>query len=353
MSHDTAAATPTTAADTVRIALPQLHDLACRVLLAQGLSQPHAEAMARTVVAGQRDACQSHGVYRLITCAHTIGAGQVELRAEPVLAPASGAVVRVDAQRAFSPLAFERGLPALVQAARTHGLGALVINRCFHFSALWPEVEAITAHGLAALALTPSHAWVAPAGGSKPVFGTNPIAFGWPRPGPYPFVFDLATSAIARGDLELHRRAGTPLPPGCGVDAQGRESTDPVAVAQGAMRTFGGHKGSALAAMVELMAGALIGDWTSAESLAFDAGAGAAPCHGELILAFDPERLSGSDPAQAAARAEQLFAAITGQGARLPSERRYAARERSLAHGAEVPRALYDDILRLAGGTAA
>jgi LDH2 family malate/lactate/ureidoglycolate dehydrogenase len=137
------------------------------------------------------------------------------------------------------------------------------------------------------------------------------------------------------------------------VDAQGRESTDPVAVAQGAMRTFGGHKGSALAAMVELMAGALIGDWTSAESLAFDAGAGAAPCHGELILAFDPERLSGGDPAQAAARAEQLFAAITGQGARLPSERRYAARERSLRDGAEVPRALYDDILRLAGGAAA
>jgi LDH2 family malate/lactate/ureidoglycolate dehydrogenase len=305
--------------------------------------------MARTVVAGQRDDCQSHGVYRLVTCAQTIRAGKVDLQAEPVVAATGGAVVQVDARYGFSPLAFERGLPALVEAARTQGVGALVIRHCFHFSALWPEVEAVTGHGLAALALTPSHAWVAPAGGRQPVFGTNPIAFGWPRPGPHPFVFDFATSAIARGDLELHRRAGTPLPEGCGVDAQGRPSTDPVAVAQGAMLAFGGHKGSALSAMVELMAGALIGDWMSQESLAFDEGAGAAPCHGELVLAFDPARLSGGDPAAHQQRAEQLFAAITGQGARLPSQRRYAARQRSLAEGAAVPRALYEEILALAG----
>jgi LDH2 family malate/lactate/ureidoglycolate dehydrogenase len=338
-----------TSTDSVRIPLAELQDLACRVLLRQGLSRPHAEAMARTVVAGQRDDCQSHGVYRLVTCAQTIRAGKVDLQAEPVVAATGGAVVQVDARYGFSPLAFERGLPALVEAARTQGVGALVIRHCFHFSALWPEVEAVTGHGLAALALTPSHAWVAPAGGRQPVFGTNPIAFGWPRPGPHPFVFDFATSAIARGDLELHRRAGTPLPDGCGVDAQGRPSTDPVAVAQGAMLAFGGHKGSALSAMVELMAGALIGDWMSQESLAFDEGAGAAPCHGELVLAFDPARLSGGDPAAHQQRAEQLFAAITSQGARLPSQRRYAARQRSLTEGAAVPRALYEEILALAG----
>ena len=334
--------------DVVHIPLPELHALAVHVLTHQGLSGAHAQAMARTIVAGQRDDCQSHGVYRLVSCAHSVRSGKVELQAEPVVHPTRGAVVQVDARRAFSPLAFERGLPHLAQAARAQGLAALVIRQCFHFSALWPEVEAIAEQGLAALILTPSHAWVAPEGGSKPVFGTNPIAFGWPRTGRHPLVFDLATSAIARGDLELHRRAGTPLPAGCGVDEEGRESRDPLAVARGAMRTFGGHKGSALALMVELMAGALIDDWTSAESLAFDAGAGATPCHGELVLAFDPQRLGGNLPAQQA-RAEALFASITGQGARLPSARRYAARALSQERGAAVPRALYEDILRLAG----
>lgn len=313
-----------------------------------GLSDPHVKAIARVVVAGQRDACQSHGVYRLLSCADTVRAGKVQLEVAPQVQANGSPIVQVDAQFGFSPLAFERGLPALVDATRCHGLGAMVLRHCFHFSALWPEIEAITAHGLAALALTPSHAWVAPAGGKAPLLGTNPIAFGWPRPGPHPYVFDFATSAIARGDLELHRRADKPLPAGCGVDLEGEPSTDPLAVAKGAMLAFGGHKGSALSTMVELMAGALIGDWMSRESQAFDEGAGATPCHGELILAFDPSALGGADAALQAQKAEDLLESIGSQGARLPSERRFAARERSRAEGIAVPAKLYQDILALA-----
>ena len=336
--------------DVLRVPLAQLRDEIHAALRSLGLAEAHARAMTEVIAAGQRDACQSHGIYRVLSCAQTVRAGKVDLHAEPLVEADGSAVVRVDARFAFSPLAFERGLPALVAATRTHGVGALAIRRCFHFSALWPEIEAITAHGMAALALTPSHAWVAPAGGHMPVFGTNPIAFGWPRPGAYPHVFDFATSAIARGDLELHRRAGTPLPEGCGVDADGNPSTDPVAVAAGAMRTFGGHKGSALAMMVELMAGALIGDWTSRESLAFDAGSGGTPCHGELLLAFDPARLAGAEAETSAQRAEALFEAVTSQGARLPSQRRFTARERSLCEGVSVPAGLYREMLAMAAG---
>ena len=103
--------------------------------------------------------------------------------------------------------------------------------------------------------------------------------------------------------------------------------------------------------MVELLAGALIGDWTSTESQAFDAGAGAAPCHGELIVAFDPQRFGGDAEGVSAGQrsAEAMFAAITGQGARLPSQRRFAARAASLANGITIPRALYDEILALTG----
>ncbi|BCQ60034.1 hypothetical protein PBOI14_17840 [Pseudomonas sp. Boi14] len=125
------------------------------------------------------------------------------------------------------------------------------------------------------------------------MFGTNPLAFAWPRPGGQPFVFDFATSAIARGDIELHARQGKPIPEHWAIDADGQPTTDAKAALQGAMQTFGGHKGSALAAMIELLAGALIGDLTSAESMAFDGGVGATPCHGELVLAFDPRVFLG------------------------------------------------------------
>ena len=104
--------------------------------------------------------------------------------------------------------------------------------------------------------------------------------------------------------------------------------------------------------MIELLAGPLIGDFTSVESLAFDAGHKAAPCHGEFIVAFDPRLLGAGDDDSNDARAEALFAAFTDQGARLPSQRRYQARERSLRDGVRVPRHLYERARNLLPGSA-
>ena len=87
----------------------------------------------------------------------------------------------------------------------------------------------------------------------------------------------MATSAAAAA-IRMHQRAGKALPERWGIDdSQGRPTTDATEVLNGAMLTFGGHKGSALAAMVELLAGPLIGDMTSARSLAWDNGAGGLP----------------------------------------------------------------------------
>jgi LDH2 family malate/lactate/ureidoglycolate dehydrogenase len=331
----------------VTLPLEEVMRISIDVLKAGGLSDGHAHAIAGVVYAGQRDECHSHGLYRLLGCVRSVREGKVNPKAVPDVVDHAPAVVRVDAHFGFSPLAFERGKPLLVEKARQAGLAAMAINNCYHFSALWPEVEAISADGLVALAMTPSHSWVAPAGGSKPVFGTNPIAFAWPRPDGPPFVFDFATSAIARGEIELHRRAGKPIPTGWAIDSEGNPTNDPAAALAGAMLTFGGHKGSALSAMIELMAGPLIGDMTSEESMAFDEGVGAAPCHGELILALDPKVFLGADAAQHVARAEKMFDAIVDQGARLPSQRRYEARTRSKMSGVRIPRALYDDLQAL------
>lgn len=331
----------------IRLTLEQARELAQDILRCNGFSEPHVQAVSATVLAGERDGCASHGLYRLLGCVRSLKAGKVIADAEPEVISQAPAIVRVDARGGFSPLAFQAGLPALLAKTRDAGIAALAINRCVHFSALWVEIEALTDAGLVALACTPSHAWVAPAGGSQPVFGTNPIAFGWPRAGHPPFVFDFATSAIARGEIELHRRAGQPIPLGWGIDAEGRPSTDAAAVLSGAMLTFGGHKGSALAAMVELIAGPLIGDLTSAESLAFDAGSQSSPYHGELIIALDPRRFLGDASAQHLARAEQMFDSIQGQGARLPSQRRYQARARSAEQGVQIPRPLYDELRAL------
>ncbi|WIH03731.1 Ldh family oxidoreductase [Xanthomonas translucens pv. graminis] len=337
------------ASDPVTLSLDQATALVERILRHAGFGPAHVRTLTATIVAGERDGCASHGLYRTLGCVATLRNGKVAGDAEPVVHDQAPAIVRVDACGGFSLLAFERGLPSLIEKARGNGLAALAINHCVHFSALWPEVERITEAGLVALICNPSHAWVTPAGGHTPLLGTNPLAFGWPRVDALPFVFDFATSAVARGEIELHRRAGLPIPEGWGVDASGRPTTDPNVVAGGggAMLTFGGHKGSALSAMIELIAGPLIGDLTSAESLAHDAGAGASPYHGELILALDPVRFLGAEWAAHMARAEAFFAAYQDTGARLPSQRRYQARARSLREGVRIPQDLHQDLLKL------
>ena len=332
----------------IRLTLSEAHSLAYSILLHNGFDADHARAVSDTIIAGERDGCASHGLYRVLGCVGSLKAGKVVADARPEVIDQAPSIVRVDAGGGFSQLAFQAGLPLLQAKAQSTGIAALAINRCVHFSALWVEIEQLAEAGLVALAFTPSHAWVAPAGGHRPVFGTNPIAFGWPRPGKHPYVFDFATSAIARGDIELHRRAGKAIPEGWGVDEHGQPSTDPnVVLDRGAMLTFGGHKGSALAAMVELIAGPLIGDLTSAESLAHADGSKASPYHGELLIALDPRRFLGEAADQHLARAEVVFESIEGQGARLPSARRYKARARSLVEGVEIPQALYNDLRAL------
>ncbi|WP_037312697.1 Ldh family oxidoreductase [Ruegeria halocynthiae] len=334
--------------ETVKLTLDEVRALSLEVLTNSGFGANHAAAIADMLTTCQIDDCQSHGLFRLFMCVQTMQAGKIDGHAAPVVTPSDNAIVRVDAQGGMSLLAFQEALPVLIEKTRAHGIAAMAINRCFHFSALWPEVERLSAAGLAAMAMVPSHSWVAPAGGTRGSLGTNPLAFSWPRRGKDPFTFDFATSAFARGEIELYHRAGKPLPEGVAIDRDGNPTTDPQAALDGAMLTFGGYKGSALSIMIELLAGPLIDDLTSLESMEFAAGAGGAPYHGEVILAFDPEQFSGGRVVENDARAERLFSDIIDQGARLPSQRRFAARARNTARGyVEIAKPLHDDLRAL------
>lgn len=334
--------------ETVRLTPDEIHGLCLKVLTHSGYGTDHAQAIAQMLTTCQMDDCQSHGLFRLFMCNQTMQAGKIDGHIQPVVAISNNAITRVDAQGGMSLLAFQQGLPHLIEKTRAHGVGAMAINRCFHFSALWPEVEALSDAGLAAMAMVPSHSWVAPAGGTRGSLGTNPLAFSWPRRGKDPFTFDFATSAFARGEIELYKRAGKPLPVGVAIDEDGNPTTDPQSALDGAMLTFGSYKGSALSIMVELLAGPLIDDLTSLESMEFAEGAGGAPYHGQIIIAFDPDQFSGGRAEANADRAERLFADILDQGARLPSQRRFAARAHNTARGyAEIPAQLYHDLLAL------
>ncbi|MBX2886000.1 MAG: Ldh family oxidoreductase [Granulosicoccus sp.] len=153
-------------------------------------------------------------------------------------------------------------------------------------------------------------------------------------------------------------RDGKPNPEGWAVDSQGHPTTDPAAALEGAQLPFGGHKGSSLALMVELLAGALLGDLFSFESSDHDKHKVGAPFGGELVIAIDPKHFvrhstqtseSGETKTQTQ-RAELLFEKILDQdGTRLPSSRRHKAREASSVSGIHVATSLVKTLQTFAG----
>src|SRR5690606_8738162 len=280
---------------TVDLRLPEsdLIELAEGFLFSHGLNGAQARSLARVLVDAQRDGSWSHGLQRLPGTLDTMAHPLFNKKADPKPVSVTAAAVRIDAQFGFSCLAAEKGIKPLIEKARLTGVSLLVVNNGFHSTALWPFVEKIAASGLVAISMNPTHAWVAPTGGTRGLLGTNPLAFAWPRKDKPPFVFDFATSAASRADIAMHRNSGTEVPEHWGLDRQGNPTTNPTEILDGAMLPFGGHKGSAIATMIELMAGPLIGDLTSRQSQEFDQNSNAAPCHGELFLAFSPDLIGG------------------------------------------------------------
>ena len=332
--------------DRVRLTLDEVHETASQALRAKGYTRRHARAIADTVTAAERDGCQSHGLFRIPGYVNALQKANVSPDAEPTFRDLAPAVLQADAHFGFAPLTLQLGADPLEKRAREFGIAALCIVNSFNLAALWPEVERLAERGLVAFAFTAALRYVAPAGGTKPVFGTNPMAFGWPRAGQPPLVFDQASSASARGEIMIHQRDGKPLPEGWAIGPDGEPTTDPATALAGAQLTFGGYKGAAIALMVELLAGALVGDVFSFEASAREAGKVGAPHGGEFMMAIDPARCVGDGDRDAQlAHAEKLFELILAQdGTRLPSDRRYRARERTPAEGITIPKSLHDTL---------
>ena len=333
--------------ESVRMSLDEVHALATETFLANGGSPEQTRAVADTVTAAERDECKSHGLFRVPGYIASIRSSKVNGTAEPKVEHLAPGVVKVDGLNGFAPLALEVGREPLATLAREQGIAALAVTNTHHFAALWPETEALAECGLVGFAFVAAMAYVAPAGGTKPIYGTNPMSFAWPREGGRPpLVFDQASSASARGEIMIHQRDGKPIPEGWGIDAAGNPTTDPAAALAGAQLPFGGYKGASIALMIELLAGALVGDLFSFEASEADNRDGGPPRGGELVIAIDPTRCSrGGNPIR---HAEALFARILEQeGARLPSDRRYAARLRTPVEGVSIPRSLHDTLQEL------
>ena len=323
-------------------------ELARRVLQAADVSPANADAVARALVAAEADGLASHGLSRLPAYADQAKAGKVDGRAVASLAETALGALKVDAKCGFAFPAIGAGLTRAAEMARTSGTVAVSVGNSHHFGVAAYHIEPLAEQGLVALAFGNSPAAIAPWGGTKPIFGTNPIAFACPCVGRAPLVIDLSLSKVARGRIMVAAQKGEAIPEGWALDAEGRPTTDAKAALGGAMIAMGDAKGTALVLMVELLAAALSASHFGYEASSFFDAKGGPPRVGQFFLVLDPSRFAG---AAFAARVSDLLAAILAQpGTRLPGDRRLAARAKAQAQGLSISDDLHADLVRRAGG---
>lgn len=318
-----------------RISTSDLAALLKAIFLRHGCSDLVATLLADNMAAAERDGAHSHGIFRIAGNLGSLDSGWVDGKAIPVIEDTAPGVLRGDGRNGFSLPVLEMARDRLMAKARANGIAMLSVRNAHHFSAVWPDIEPFAQAGFVAIAAINSMASVVPHGGTKKLYGTNPMGFAVPREGANPLVFDQASSGWSNGDVQIARREGRDLPPGIGVDRDGDPTTDPVAVLEGgALLPFGGHKGSAIAMMMEILGAALAGGDYSFE-IDWSKHPGAATPHGgQTYILVDPDR---GNARSFAARIEVLIEAIHDAGQeRLPGDRRYVNRRNSERDGIPI-----------------
>ncbi len=305
------------------------------IFAAAGASPANAASVAWALVMAEADGLKGHGLSRVPTYLAMLKSGKIDGQVVPKASRPKPGVLAIDAGHGFAYPAIDLAIAEIPDLAREQGIVAVPIRRSNHCGAAGLHVERLAEQGLVAMLYANTPGAIAPWGGSKPVFGTNPIAFAAPLAGREPIVIDMALSKVARGPIVAAKQKGQAIPEGWALDVHGKPTTDAAAALAGTMVPLGDAKGATLAMMVEILAAALVGAHFGFQASSFLDAEGGPPDTGQLILAIDPHAMGGNWFDE---RMRALAHAIEAQeGTRLPGVRRLTLRAKARAEGIEMP----------------
>ncbi len=246
-------------------------------ILAQcDLSPEKCADTAEVILAADRMGIESHGVQRLGVYVNGLKSGRIKPHAEISVVRETPLAAMLDANDGLGQPAAAKAMRMAISKANAGGFGIVTVRNSNHFGIGGYYSLMAARAGLLGICMTNSEAMVVPTNGRHPMMGTNPIAVSMPAH-PSIFHFDIATSVVPAGKIEVFARKKQPLPEGWSVGVDGTINTDPEAFLKirkektdggllplgGFGSIFGGHKGYALSLLVELMTGILADGRTS------------------------------------------------------------------------------------------
>lgn len=239
-------------------------------------------------------------------------------------------------------LVAQRATDLAIAKAKATGIAVVGANETWYTGMFSYYLEQVTKAGFAGMIAGSGGHIVAPAGGTEKRFGTNPIAFGFPSNGA-PIIWDIGTSSIMLAEVLLSMRLGQPLVEGRAYDKQGTPTNDPAAALGGAFTVWGGHKGSGLALVVQLL-GMMCGAAAAPQGLR-DCGFFMVVIDPELLTSMEDYKQRVSDYADSLRTTRPLDPNLP---VRVPFERSNAERAKRLAANViEVADPVYAQLLEI------
>lgn len=335
----------------------ELLRLAKNALEKAGANPVMAEAAARHLVRAEEHGLPTHGMSRVPFYCGFLKNRRADGAARPKMVSDRGAVCLIDNRDGLPYESSAWAIEDVVQRARRNGIGFAGITNSSHVGVLGIHLLPVAAAGMVGVAFTNSPAAIPAWGGKKALFGTNPVAFAFPRhctenpssrKNGDPLVIDLALTTVVRGKIMLAMQKGEKIPEGWALDRNGKPTTDPKeAIENGSLFPIGGAKGAMLALAFELICAALTGAAIGTEADSFFSDRGNIPKIGHAFLAIDPGALAGHD--RYFERVETVITTmLADEGVRLPGARRFASEKKLRSEGIEIADELLAKIEKLA-----
>lgn len=242
-----------------RIDPARLIAFATAMFAALDVPQNDSALVADSLVQADLWGHQSHGVMRLPWYARRIQSGAMKAVTQPETIVDAGAIAVIDGHDGIGQVLAARATTETMRRAKLHGIGAVAVRNSNHFgTAMYYSLMGAPENCVVMVTTNASPA-MAPWGGREKRVGTNPWSLAAPAGRHAPMVLDIANTAVARGKIYLARQKGQEIPAGWALDANGAPTTNPAQAIAGLIAPMAGHKGYAIAVMMDMLSGVLTG----------------------------------------------------------------------------------------------
>lgn len=250
----------------VVVAQADLEGFAAALFTATGVGAELAQAWAEVLVWADLRGTDSHGVIRIPRYLELLRSGAINAAPAMRTVRRSGAIAVLEADRAPGGPAMIRAMDEAIERAGAVHVGWCAARNITHAGAVGYFALRAASAGMAGIVMTASGPLMAYHGARVAAVSTNPLAIAVPGRRRRPFLLDMSTSTVAYGKVLAARQRGAAVPSGWGLDATGRDTTDPAAIAT--LTPLGGAKGSGLSTMIECLASLAVGNPLIAAALA-------------------------------------------------------------------------------------